>query len=201
TRMLAMQKEVYENTKAIHATVQKNDDKKPTKAEFQKSQQQSDREGEIVGEADRAIELLRNEGTAVAFPMVFEEVRKDMVRVKERLNKAMVDFDTQVIEVDIIAALEEMVAALKKAQQDLKNGGGGGGGGGAQDQKLLDEIAELKMIRALQFRLNERTKIYGKKYEGEQTDDDQIKNELRDLGERQEKIEVMVKDIVQGKNK
>jgi len=144
---------------------------------------------------------LRNEGTAVAFPMVFEEVRKDMVRVKERLNKAMVDFDTQVIEVDIIAALEEMVAALKKAQQDLKSGGGGGGGGGPQDQKLLDEIAELKMIRALQFRLNERTKIYGKKYAGEQTDDDQIKNELRDLGERQEKIETMVKDIVQGKNK
>lgn len=202
-RMLAMQREVYENTKAIDAQVQKNADKKPSKAEFQKSQTQSDREGEIIGEADRAIDLLKSEGSAVAFPQVFEEVRKDMQRVKERLNKAIVDGDTQMIEVDIIKALEEMLAALKKAQQDLKNSQQSppGQSGEPPPQKLLDEIAELKMIKALQVRVNERTTKYGQRYKGEQADEEQIKSELRDLGERQEKIESMVKDIVLGKNK
>jgi DNA-binding ferritin-like protein len=70
-----------------------------------------------------------------------------------------------------------------------------------QLQKLLDEIAELKMIRELQKQVNARTKRYGEKSpEAEQTDDGQIKKELKDLGDRQERIETMVNNIVTKKN-
>ena len=179
-------------------------DKKPQPVDFQNSQKQEDKEGEIIHEADKAINLLQNEGSAVAFPAVFEEVRKDMLRVKERLHDANVGEDTQQIEQDIIEALTHMRDALKKAQQELGKTPpppGPPGSDQPQLQKLLDEIAELKMIRQLQVQVNDRTKRYGNKTPGaEQSDDPQLKKELRDLGERQEKIEVMVNSLVTKKN-
>jgi hypothetical protein len=105
------------------------------------------------------------------------------------------------MEEDIILVLKQMLEALKKAQQDLKNPPPPGSGGGPPpDQKLLDEIAELKMIRNLQVNVNNRTKRYGKE-EAEQVDDPQIKNELKDVSNRQVKIEEMARDIATGKNK
>ncbi len=203
SRMLAMQKDVYENTKALDAIAKKSMDKKLPKAEYQRTQQQSDKEGDIIVEADRTIDLLKNEGSVVAFPQVLEETRKDMQRVKERLYSAIVDSDTQFIEADIIASLEEMLKAVKKAQQDLKSNPGSGGSpsSGNQNQKLIDELAELKLIKSLQERVNFRTKKWATKYKGEQTSDPNIKNEFRDLSDKQIHIEQMVKDIVTGKNK
>jgi hypothetical protein len=210
--MLQMQTEVYQATKTIDGIVQKSESKKPEKPEIQKSQVQADKENEIIFEANKTIEILRNEGSAVAFPRIFEEVVIDMGRIKERLNAANVGSDTQFIEQQVIDALKEMLEALKKAQQDLKQQSGMGmGGGGPQDQKLLDEIAELKMLRSLQIRVNDRTKRYGladikdqtekNQGNGEQTDDPQRKVEYKDLSGRQIKIEEMARDIASGKNK
>jgi len=205
SKMLAMQIEVQGQTVAIFAQVQKHPEKKAQPADFQNAQKQEDREAEIIAEADKAIQLLQSEGSAVAFPAVFEEVRKDMFRVKERLHDANVGEDTQGIEQDIIDALTHMRDALKKAQQELGKSPPPPPPGPPSDQpqmqKLLDEIAELKMIRELQKQVNGRTKRYGDKTPmAEQADDGQIKKELKDLGDRQERIETMVNDIVTKKN-
>lgn len=205
SKMLAMQIEVKGQTEAINAQVQKHPEKKAQPADFQNAQKQEDREAEIIAEADKAIQLLQSEGSAVAFPAVFEEVRKDMSRVKERLHDANVGEDTQGIEQDIIDALTHMKDALKKAQQELGKSPPPPPPGPPSDQpqmqKLLDEIAELKMIRELQKQVNGRTKRYGDKTPmAEQTDDKQIKKELKDLGDRQERIETMVNNIVTKKN-
>ena len=201
--MLKMQIEVKSATESIFTQIQKHPEKKAQPVDFQNSQKQEDKEAEIIGEADKAIQLLQNEGSAVAFPAVFEEVRKDMFRVKERLHDANVGEDTQFIEKEIIASLEHMRDALKKAQQELGKqppGPPGQPNGDPQLQKLLDEIAELKMIRQLQVQVNSRTKRYGDKAPGEQADDPQIRKELRDLGDRQEKIETMVNNMATKKN-
>jgi hypothetical protein len=203
-KMLAWQIEVKAATEAIFTQIQKHAEKKAEPVDFQNAQKQEDKEAEIISEADKAIQLLQNEGSAVAFPAVFEEVRKDMFRVKERLHDANVGEDTQVIEQDIIDALTHMRDALKKAQQELGNkppGPPGSPNNDPQLQRLLDEIAELKMIRELQKQVNTRTKRYGDRSPGaEQTDDPQIRKELRDLGERQEKIETMVNALATKKN-
>jgi hypothetical protein len=127
-----------------------------------------------------------------------------MVRVKERLHDANVGEDTQAIEQDIIEALTHMRDALKKAQQELGKSPPPGQPPNSDQpalQKLLDEIAELKLIRHLQVQVNERTKRYGNKTPmAEQSDDSQIKKELRDLGDRQDKLETMVNNIVTKKN-
>jgi hypothetical protein len=202
-KMLAWQIEVKAATEAINIQVLKHPEKKAQPVDFQNAQKQEDKEGEIIAEADKAIQLLISEGSAVAFPAVFEEVRKDMMRVKERLHDANVGDDTQAIEKDIIDALTQMRDALKKAQQELGKqppGPPGNPNNDPQLQKLLDEIAELKMIRALQVQVNDRTKRYGNKQPGEQAEDPQIRKELKDLGDRQDRIETMVNSLVTKKN-
>jgi len=218
-KMLQMQIEVYEATKAIDAIVQKSETKRPEKPEVQKSQVQADKETEIIAEANKTIEILKSEGSAVAFPRVFEETVIDMTRVRERLNQANVGNDTQLMEKDIIDSLKEMLEALKKAQQDLQQSKGQpppSSGGQPPEQKLLDEIAELKMLRNLQVKVNDRTVRKGTAIKGaeqahgenlkndlklKETEILQLKQELKDLANRQVRIEEMARDIATGKNK
>jgi hypothetical protein len=196
-RMLSMQIEVYENTKAIHASILKTADKKPEKADIQKSQQQASKEQEIVVEADKALKLLESEGSAVAFATVLEEVKGDMQAVQRRLEATYVGPDTQAIEEAIIAMLKDMIQALKKAQQDLQNQQQNPqqNNSNRQNQRLIDLLAELRLIRAMQVQVNQRTVLHGKKYDGEQASDAIIQAELRQLSQRQVKLQDMIHKI------
>jgi len=202
-RMLAMQQEVYEGTKRVHGVVQTYPDKKPTRAEEQRSQQLSTREGEIVKLANSTLQLLEAEGSAVAFSGALGDVRDDMANVEKRLDKYDVSPFTQRIEEDIIAQLKEMIEALKKAQQDIqdkKNNPPKENNGQPPPQKLLDLLAELKLLRSMQVQVNKRTKDYGATYQGEQADESQVQGEIQQLSKRQVKIEEMLKNIATGKN-
>jgi hypothetical protein len=171
-------------------------------AEVQRSQKEGDKEGEIVAEADRCLKLLETEGSAVAFTRVLEEVRADMVAVQRRLGVTIVDLDTQGIEENIITMLKEMIAALKKAQQDLQNPppNNSPSNPSKPNQKLINLLAELKLIRSLQSMVNSRTLMYGKKYQGEQTVDPLIDAELKQLSQRQAKLQDMINKIASGEN-
>jgi hypothetical protein len=199
--MLQMQIEVRDGTVRVFRAIEENVDKKPNRANEQKSLQLSDREQKIVDEATLAIQMLEAEGSAVAFPEVFIQIREDMRHVTRRLSKADVGTVTQVIEEDIINTLKEMIDALKKAQQQMQANKSNGQSNPNQNQKLLDLLAELKMIRAMQVRVNSRTKVYGEKYQGEQADEDGIQKELKDLAGRQQKIFEVTDNIYRGKNK
>ncbi len=112
--MLQMQEEVYEGTLRL--------DKIPvaerTHNQEIEASRLSGKESQIVVEVDKADLLLREDGTAVAFPEAVEQMRDDMQQVVSRLAEAKVGKITQGIEEDVIAALKEMIAALKKAQKD-----------------------------------------------------------------------------------
>jgi thiamine pyrophosphate-dependent acetolactate synthase large subunit-like protein len=200
--MLAMQIEVRDGTLTVDQLIKKNQDAKPNRENQQFSVKLADREGEIIVEADKALDLLKGEGTAVAFPEVFQQVREDMIHVQRRLNGTDVGSITVGIENDIIATLEEMIKALEKQQQQLdqkksKQGQPQQQQQQQQDQKLLDQIAELKMIRAMQMRVNNRTAEYGKTYTGEQAREANIVRELNNLGDRQERIFEITRKIAQ----
>ena len=199
--MLAMQIEVRDGTVRVFKAIEENADKKPTRANEQRALQLSDREQQIVDEATAAIKLLEAEGSAVAFPEVFIQLREDMRHVTRRLGKADVGTVTQVIEDDIIQTLKEMIEALKKAQQQMQANRSNPNPNPNQNQKLLDLLAELKMIRSMQVRVNSRTKVYGEKYQGEQAADEGIQKELADLAVRQQKIFDVTDNIYRGKNK
>lgn len=202
-RMLALQIEVYDGTKRVFGTVQTQPDAKPTRAEDLKAGELSAKEGTIVVEANKAIQLLQEEGSAVAFPIVMEDIRDQMKIVQTRLFKTDVGTFTQSIEEDIISTLKDMIAALKKAQQDMKdkqNQPPPPPGGQPPPQKLIDMLADLKMIRTLQEQINKRTKAYAAEYPGEQAVDPGIQKELHGLAGRQDKVHKVTKDLATGKN-
>ncbi len=212
--MLALQIEVRDGTVALDKDISKNPEKKPDLVQAGRANKLSDKEDEIVREAHQALKLIQTEGSAVAFAEVFEQVSKDMEDVRNRLARVNTDAVTQQIENDIIETLKEMIAALQKAQREAKQGGKPSQGkGGPQDQKLIDQLAELKMIFAMQKRVNARTELYGKQYTGEQAPIpeqaktpkerehfEMIQRELKDLAGRQEKIGKVTRDIATGKN-
>jgi hypothetical protein len=201
-QMLEMQRLVKAGTIDVHKAIEANEGKKANRANQQDSGRLADKERAIVNEATKAIELIEAEGSAVAFAEVFRQVRTDMQTVQGLLEKTKVGMETQAIEQDIIDALIDMIKALQKAKAQL--GQGTGGGGTPPDPKLLDLIAELKMIRAWQVKLNKRTKLYGSMYiakEGEQTKEPELKKKLEDLAGRQENLFLVTMKIVKGDNK
>ncbi len=119
----------------------------------------------IVVEADKCLAVLREEGSSVAFPASMEQVREDMEEVVNRLAEVKLGAMTQGLEEDIIEALEEMIEALQQAQEDQEQRQQNPQSQPPSepgDQPLVSQIAELKMIKALQLRINRRTDRYSK---------------------------------------
>jgi hypothetical protein len=203
-RMLAMQIEVQSGTKRVYSVIQSLPDKQATRVEEQQSQQLSSREAEIVREANRTLQLMSAEGSAVAFALSLEMVRDDMKVIEQRLDRYDVSEFTQQIEQDVIDALKEMIEALKKKRQELqqnKNNPSQPNNNPPPPQRLLDLLAELRLIRSQQLQINKRTIDYARHYQGEQADDPAIQKELEAIAKRQVRIEEMLKKIATGKNR
>ena len=69
-----------------------------------------------------------------------------------------------------------------------------------QQQGLVNKLAELKMLRSLQYRVNRRTKQLGRLVEGEQAIDRDIVSQLKQLSDRQSKVQKATYDLSTGKN-
>ncbi len=200
-KMLEMQIEVHDGTKLLADQAAGERDRN----DEIEAGRLSRKEGLIVVEVDAALVLLKEEGSSVAFPEAVGQMREDMEQVVQRLSQAKADEITVAIEEEIIAALEEMIAALQKAQKDQeeKQQQQQQQQGESQEPPLVDALAELKMIRSLQMRVNNRTARYAKMVEGEegQADKAELIEALQNLSERETRIFKTTRDIVLEKNK
>ena len=115
---------------------------------------------------------------------------------------------TQSIEDEIIGALEEMLESLKQVQkkrddkkkkqppdqqQQQSNN--------PENEPLVDSIAELKLLKTLQLRINRRTQSLAKQANNQEDIVGQIADpglmiELEDLAGRQQKIHEVTRDIL-----
>lgn len=199
-KMLEAQIKIYEGTKRLDKIpeAQRDHDEEIEAARLSRE------ESLIVREADRALVLLREEGSSLAFPETVGLMREDMQQVTGRLADAKVGALTQELEQDIIEALEETIAALEKAIKDLDKKktppGQAPQAGQPGDPPLVDKLAELKMIRSLQMRINRRTMRYGKIIEGEQAETPELLEALSKLSLRQQRVYQATNDLAQGKN-
>ncbi|MFH1920930.1 MAG: hypothetical protein ABIP48_13760 [Planctomycetota bacterium] len=191
-KMLGMQREVNEGTLRL--------DKIPQPERTHSHEIEASRlgreEAQIVLEADKALALLRDDGTAVAVPEALDQVRQDMREVVRRLDRTEVGPITQTIEEEIVAALEEMIEVFQQAQQEAeKKRKMPMPPGPPQDQALVDLLAEIKMVRAMQMRVNRRTDRYAKLIDGEQAENADLLEALDRLAERQERIHQITRDL------
>ena len=165
-------------------------------------------ERKLVVEADKALNLLLEEGSSVAFPETVTQMRDDMQQVSDRLDAAKVEqhyarhrtghHRGSAGDDRSLAESPEGHGKAEAATQQAQPGQ-------PQDMPLVDAIAELKMIRALQMRVNTRTQRYARLLDnvedpvGQATDQD-LREALTKLAERQETIYRITRDIVLGKN-
>jgi hypothetical protein len=176
-----------------------------TPKHFGKSRDLSVQQESIADEAYRALALLKEEGSSVAFPKGVEQVRDDMLNISHRLGKNDVGEFTQSIEKDVIESLEELVSALqseienrKKPENQRKRQQRGQQG--EQDHQLVEQLAELKMLRSLQLRVNRRTKTIGRLIIGEQATTEDLTAELQSLARKQAEIQEATYILASGRN-
>jgi hypothetical protein len=200
-RMLEMQVAVYEGTQRLDKLPQASRDHDDEIEAGRLSRQ----EESIAREADKCLEILLEEGTSVAFPEAVVQMRTDMQEVTQRLAKLDVGQMTQHIEEEIIAQLEETIEALQQALEDLEKNrtppGQAPPPGEPQDPPLVDMIEEVKMIRALQMRINRRTQRYAEMTDGNIATEPAVVLQLRQLAERQERVYKATRDLHLGKNR
>ncbi len=191
--MLKLEREVYKGTQVL--------DKTPPGRRAHEHEIAADRlagkQSSVAQEADKTLVLLKEDGTAVAFPEAVAQMRDDMQEASERLGRGLTDRITQGIEEDVMAALEEMIEALKTAIEKLEEGKTQNSppGGMEQDPALIEQLAELKMIRALQMRVNLRTERYAKLLGGEEARNPDLQDALRGLAEREAKIHEVTRKL------
>ncbi len=206
-RMLETQLKIYEATKRLDKLASED---RGRQVDIQASKLGFD-ESKLAVEADKALLMLVEEGSSIAFPETVQQMRDEMRSVADRLAAVKVGILTQTAEEEIIASLEDMIAALQQAQQDLEEKKQSqqqqpSRPPNPDDMPLVDQIAELKMIRGLQIRINTRTKRYARLLEdmddpvGTATDIE-LRQVLQRLAERQERVFQVTRDIEIGKNR
>src|SRR6185369_7818159 len=115
-KMLEMQTAVFDGTVRVDKVPQAQ----RTHDHEIESARLSRQESQIVHEVDKALLVLHEEGSSVAFPEAIEQMREDMRQVTDRLAAFKVETVTQGLEQEIIAQLEETIAALEKSRKDLE---------------------------------------------------------------------------------
>ncbi len=160
-------------------------------------------QGTITAEAAKALVLVRDDGSAVAIPQALEQVHDDSSQAATRLARGDAGRDTISLLGEIVIGLEEMLAAVERAredQQDATAAPAGGRPGEAGEQPLVDKLAELKMLRSLQARVNARTQRLARLLNADDmpvTGTD-LRAALTRLADRQRQIERAARDIVEG---
>ena len=127
-------------------------------------------------------------------------VSREMEAIKDRLERANAGKKTQMMQLEVLDRLDGIIKELETKRKDPK------------DPKLSGWIAEMKMIRAMQNRVNVRTQVYGNQYQGEQVPApetgkspeekelfEMLRRDLKDLGNRQDKISKIAQALAPAK--
>lgn len=150
-------------------------------------------------EADKALLMLNEEGSSFAVAGTLRQIRSDMEQIKARLEVAKIDSITNALQEDVAGGLNDLVAALQTEQKENeKNQNRPAPSGDTTTQQvdqrpLLQKIAELKIIRQVQLRINSRHKLYANKLKGDTSSEENetLAGLTKELSERQKLLQEM----------
>jgi hypothetical protein len=202
-KMLERELKIKQQTESLSRVVPEQ-----RRADFEiKAGKLAGEQNSIATEASRALLLLREDGSSIAFPQTVEEMKLDMQQVARRLGESRVGPITIEIENDIIETLNDLVKALASAQKENEKAnsrpGGPGGSMSPGDLPLVNQLAEIRMLRALQDRIYRRHTRYSKMIDNPddpvgETDDPEIRSALQRLTQKQKQLTEIAKEIVAG---
>ncbi len=161
-KMHQVQTRIFKETLSLNLRLK--DSPTPPRAVVDKGQELGNGEAELSAEAEKVLDILREEGTTIVIPDVMEDMKRDLDGLAARLRKLDAGEYTQEVQQDVIATLRELIEVIKEELERKQGGQGGQGDGseGDQDEDLLPTSAELKMLKSLQLRVNKRTSDFDK---------------------------------------
>lgn len=136
----------------------------------------------------RAEDILVEDASTIVFPDIVLQLKEDMSAVSDLLKSENTGNITQDMENEIILTLEEMVEALQKAREEAKkeaqeNKDGNGGGSSMQ---LISKSQELKLLRKMQIRVNQMTRLY--KESSKNANLPESKQDIKKIHDKQKKV-------------
>ena len=204
-KMLELQKSIYDSTLRLDEKLKKNDGNDADGTLSVESVRLSGRENDVYMEGNKALLLLQEDGTAVAMTEALASAVEDIQGVIELFNKANVGVSNQTRQENILATLEELLEAIKREMKDMEDkeqqSQNGESPAGEMMEALVDQLAELKMIRSMQMRINKTTQRCQKLITGAAAEDPEVINVLNELSVREERLRQILHDISIGKNK
>lgn len=147
----------------------------------------------VGDQADESLFLLVEEGSTVVLPQLVEHVRDDARAVADRLAAADAGDTVRLMQSDLEQVLRDIIDAIKRKQEELENQGGGGGGGG--NTPLLPGSAELKLLRACQWRVNVATEKLQLLRTQSSAPAEEINPSLQRLSKRQADVAEMAREM------
>lgn len=154
--MLTKQKPINEQTIGLDTTGEQNF----KRAEQLQLADLSTQQRGLSEKAATCLHILDEDASTIAFPHIMEQLVDDMANSADRLAAFQVGAITQAIQAEIIDALEQLLEAVKKMQEENE-----AQQGQPQQQQqqgpppLLPASAELKLLRSSQLRINNRTGV------------------------------------------
>lgn len=206
-KMLEMQLKVNESTLQLTKIPA---DKRGREVDLQSTRLSAD-EQKIMHEAEKALTLLGDEGSSTAFPATVEQLVQDMQQIVERLATVKIDSITIGIQEETVETLEQLIAALEQEQKEREKKKQEEQESPAPEQQpgedpLIDRIAELKMIKSLQVKINQRTQRFSKLLTDPndpvgQANSADLESAILQLSKREADVFRVTRDIVVGRKK
>jgi hypothetical protein len=129
----------------------------PTRIEQLQLSAAATQQRELEEDCEAALRILTDEGTTVVVPSLMRQLAADMNQVARRLADGDASDATRALLDQIIATLEELLAAVELKRDELTQQDQDTGDNRGQVPPLLPRSAELRLLRGAQVRINERT--------------------------------------------
>ncbi len=193
-RMLLLQTEIHDGTKAL-AAIPKTD---WLDLNYSRCRELAQQQLELSRECSRTVLLLREDGSAVAVLLAVEDIETDMQSVSGWLQNSDASELTTSVQIDIIESLRQLIETTQKELQNMQNSSQPSQPSqpGGQQQRLVELMAEIRVLRNLQLQVNRRTKqVDGLVPAADANSLPRLEAQIRELAERQQRLLETAKDL------
>ncbi len=202
-KMLRVQRGITKGTTALNLRVRDKDRAKVSRADRGKAKELSEGETGLAVDAEKVGDILREEGTSVVIPDVVDDLRQDLDSLALRITRLDVGEYTRRVQRDIEATLAELIQVIQEEREKRQGQGGGQGDGqeGEGEDRLLPSSAELKMLKALQVRINRRTSLFDRMARAGRTKEADLDTERGRLVKKQDTVSGLTRNMADRLNR
>ncbi len=154
----------------------------------------------VGDEADKALAVLRDDGTTIVVPQIVEEIRDDARDAARRLASTETGPAVRQMQEAIVEALQQLIDSVQQMRRQDSNDGGPQDSTAEQDRPppLLPGSAELKLLRSCQARINRLTRELEQQRVLPESPVDDLRERLRALERRQDTAARLARDMLEG---